>query len=117
MPIFSLYDTVEENGKTIRQNNRAIPHTIPLGTLVEVKYDDWFGNGACERVHARLWVVKHCRDCDGSPLYCLSRWTEWSAARDYGFVGGITEKQLTVIPLTPELIEGHGALEWEEDNG
>lgn len=67
-------DVVEKNGKTVRENNMEISHNIPVDTLVEVKYDNWHGDGACEKVHARLWVVKHGRDCDGEPLYVLSHY-------------------------------------------
>jgi hypothetical protein len=66
-------DIVEENGKTIRQNNMEQVHSIPAGALVEVKYTNWHGDGACEKVQARLWVVKQGRDCDGTPLYWLSK--------------------------------------------
>lgn len=65
-------DIVEENGKTIHQNNQEKPHNIPLGALVEVQYDDWYGEGACAKVTARLFVVHQGRDCDGTPLYWLS---------------------------------------------
>jgi len=69
----SFGDIVEENGKTIRENNQEKVHNIPVGTLVEVEYSSWFGGGACERVQARLWVHSHGRDCDGTPLYVLSQ--------------------------------------------
>lgn len=64
-------DIVEKNGKTIRENNMERLHSIPVDTLVEVQYDDWLGGGACAKTHARLWVVEHGRDCDGTPLYWL----------------------------------------------
>jgi len=54
-------DVVEANGKTVRQNNLAVVHDIPLGALVEV---------TCSGL--RLYVVAHSRDCDGSCLYDLS---------------------------------------------
>jgi len=65
-------DIVEQNGKTIRENNSEIEHSIPVGALVEFKSSEWHGNGACEIVHARWWVVEQNRDCDGTPLYSLS---------------------------------------------
>jgi len=65
-------DLVMPSGKTWREENLELIHNIPLGTLVEVKYNEWFGDGACEKVHARLYVTKHTRDCDGEPLYVLS---------------------------------------------
>lgn len=58
-------DIIEANGKTIRENNLAMKHTIPLGALVEVNIDD-------NRLHGlRMFVVEYSRDCDGEPLYCL----------------------------------------------
>lgn len=72
MPVIVFGDIVEKNGKTIRENNRAIPHNYKEGDLVEVKMDDWHGDGACSITRARLFIV-HCgRDCDGTPLYWLS---------------------------------------------
>lgn len=62
----NLADMVEENGKTVRENNEALKHNIPLLTLVEVESDDPDRNGL------RLFVVEHSRDCDGTPLYSLS---------------------------------------------
>lgn len=61
-------DIVEKNGKTVRENNMVLCHRIPIGAMVEVDCRDvgeWHG--------CRLFVVKHCRDCDGTPLYALGR--------------------------------------------
>jgi hypothetical protein len=68
-------DIVEDNGKTIKENNLEKQHDLALGTLVEVKYSDHqtgANQGACKKIHARLFVVKQGRDCDGSILYWLS---------------------------------------------
>ncbi|MFW6046300.1 MAG: hypothetical protein ACOCP4_00655 [Candidatus Woesearchaeota archaeon] len=60
-------DIIEGNGRTWKQNNFKKPHNIPLGTLVEIN------NPELEEFHGmRLLVVKHTRDCDGTPLYSLS---------------------------------------------
>ena len=68
MSIVMVSDIVEENGKTVRQNNMKKTHSIPLGYLVEID-----GSGGADEYHGvRLWVVKHSRDCDGTPLYDLS---------------------------------------------
>lgn len=105
-------DIVEANGKTIRENNMKLGHNIPIGSLVEVKYDEWHGDGACQVVHARLWIVAHSRDCDGSPLYCLSRWKDPEFAMAVKQLKcGFSEDCLTVVEVTPELIRGEGALE------
>jgi hypothetical protein len=67
---------IEENGKTIRQNNMEIKHKIPIGTLVEInspqdlEYDD--GDVLYECHHRmRAYIVSHDRDCDGTPLYSV----------------------------------------------
>jgi len=70
--IINVADIVEENDKTIYQNNMEKTHDLPIGTLVEVKYDEWLDGGACSKVQARLWVWSHDRDCDGTPLYSIS---------------------------------------------
>lgn len=111
MKIDVIHDIVCKNGKTIRQNNLAKVHKIPIGTLVEVKYDEWCGGGACQKVHARLWVVDHSRDCDGSPLYtlCNSRVSGFY----HGSVYGLSEDQLTAIDVTKDIEDGCGALAWD----
>ncbi len=110
--IIFIGDVVEANGKTVRQNNEATQHRIPIGTLVEVKYDEWYGTGACAKVHARLFVVMHSRDCDGTPLYTLSRSQRIvdSEPAQHGF----NEESLTIIPLTTEVRDGYNVLEWEQ---
>lgn len=72
MPIINVADIVEANGKTVRQNNQAIPHELPLGSLVEITIDCPIGEFGSVYKGVRLFVVAHDRDCDGSPLYSLS---------------------------------------------
>ncbi len=55
-----LHNLVEDNGKTIRENNLERSHKYPKGTLIEVEGG------------ARMFVYKQTRDCDGSPLYTLT---------------------------------------------
>lgn len=117
--VINVSDIVEANGKTWRENNLAIKHSIPIGTLVEVKFDSWFGEGACWKVHARLWVVAHTRDCDGTPLYSLSRWRDPILATSvapfkFDLHSGFDEAQLTPVAVTPNLAYGHDALQWDE---
>lgn len=123
-PFFLVSDIVESNGKTIRENNLEKQHNIPVGTLVEAKFTDWFGDGACSRVHARLWVVKHIRDCDGTPLYCLAETpldkqdkmkNEQLQKMLYGWKTGMPEDALTVVPVTEALKRGEGQLNWEDE--
>lgn len=75
MSVIYVPDIVEANGKTVRQNNEAIAHTIPLGTLVEVDLDYSDHHGI------RMFVVMHTRDCDGSPLYALGSSNDPDSAR------------------------------------
>lgn len=132
--VFNVADMVEDNGQTIRQNNLAKTHKIALGTLVEVKYDTWFGNGACEKVHARLFVVKHNRDCDGTPLYSLCQRPDPENYFNFlseisglspkqiefitkGFIhSGYAEESLTVIPVTEDIKQGKEPLAWPYQN-
>lgn len=72
--IIFVGDIVEENGKTMKENNSEIMHKLPLGSLVEI-IDDCDDDEADESDRTkgiRLFVVDHCRDCDGTPLYGLS---------------------------------------------
>ena len=64
---------VEGNGKTIRENNMEEGHDYQVGDLVEFKTENWHGDGACDIVHGRYWIVDCGRDCDGTPLYWLSK--------------------------------------------
>ena len=58
-------------GKTIREVNLEKQHEIPLGALVEIKGFEEYDYHRYEN-GLRLYVVKHLRDCDGTPLYGLS---------------------------------------------
>jgi len=141
MEIKNIKDITENNGKTVKENNLEIKHNIPIGSLVEVKYDEWGGDGSCIKIHARLWVVKHTRDCDGEPLYSLCKSplhkmdtknehiiyfkepdysdkdlvlkNDISVSIIYNIVSGIGEKQLTVIKVTQDIKDGVGSLSWE----
>jgi len=114
---FMLHDIVEANGKTIRENNLALLHHIPIGTLVEAEWQNWHGEGACWTIKARLWVVAHRRDCDGTPLYSLSRWRdpEW-AMRDFGDAfHDFGEDDLKPIELTPQVTRGDNMPTWWQE--
>jgi len=133
------YDLTMKDGRTWREQNlEDLHHGIPLGTLVEVQYDTWHGDGACEKIHARLWVVEHTRDCDGEPLYSLcSRSLEQiedligAYFRPNGSLkvpsdlttiqlafinlkGGFGEESLTPVEITDDLKRGIGSLEWRD---
>jgi hypothetical protein len=66
-----LHNLVEKNGKTIKENNMGKKHNIPIGTLVEIEDNEYFEGGAYRKGTARLFVIAHTRDCDGTPLYSL----------------------------------------------
>lgn len=70
--IITVHDIVEENGKTIKENNLEKKHNIELGTLVEITSDDTLHDEEDQHNGLRLFVVQHTRDCDGTPLYSLS---------------------------------------------
>lgn len=65
MKFTKIHDLVEENGRTIRENNLAINHHISIGSLVENIDED------SDYYHMRFYIVEHIRDCDGTPLYVL----------------------------------------------
>lgn len=59
--IISIHDLPSDiHGKTWKEKNLERIHVIPLWSLVEIS------NGV------RLFVCKHARDCDGTPLYSLT---------------------------------------------
>lgn len=72
MSIVFVHDYVEPNGQSIRENNYDRQHTIPIGAIVEVVYDDRDEDEDAQTFGLRLFVVNHSRDCDGTPLYDLS---------------------------------------------
>lgn len=132
----NIADLVESNGKTVFQNNMEKNHDLSIGTLVEVKYDAWHDDGACEKVHARLWIVGHTRDCDGTPLYSLSKYKNimfvdgslkyhgddgWWLKKDIvlnianDMHSGFSRESLTPVEVTPELLKGVGSLQWEKN--
>jgi hypothetical protein len=130
-------DIVEDNGRTIEQNNLQRTHKIPLGTLVEVKGEKWGGNGYNMKFQAWLFVVGHDRDCDGTPLYKLCRrpdpevefeaWAEVSKGsinvKQIEFLAGVfgmfynnySEESLKVIEITPDVLSGKVSLNWENE--
>ena len=48
------------SGKTWKEKNMELRHNIPITALVELE------------TGVRLFVVRHTRDCDGTPLYVVS---------------------------------------------
>jgi len=58
--VADLVDKEDPEERTFRQINNAMIHNFNLGELVEI--DDG----------VRMFIVKQTRDCDGTPLYCLT---------------------------------------------
>lgn len=113
--VADLKDPNDPQGRSYREVNNATQHAIPIGTLVEVKFDEWFGNGACWKIHARLWVVQHSRDCDGTPLYGVSQWSDPAFAKQvHAVFGGLAEDSLTTVEITDRLREGYDSLGWDD---
>ncbi len=113
----------ENPGKTIRESNLAIQHTIPLGTLVEFSYTNRMPEGVVTRTLGRLFVVAHDRDCDGTPLYSLDEYSiplgRWKNLHPdpkcerilrKGLLTGFPEISLKVVP--PEKTEEEP--DWED---
>ena len=115
--IADLKDPDDPQGRSCREVNTEKKHKIPIGNLVEAKWDSWFGDGACWKVHARLWVVSHDRDCDGTPLYSLSRWNDPDFAKQVRQThNGFSEESLMPIEITKELRDGYDSLSWREES-
>lgn len=90
--ICDLVCSSDPEGRTYRQINAAKQHTVPIGALVELESG------------ARLFVVRHTRDCDQTPLYNLSHDAEDTVQEDSRFcnrswTGGYSEDSFEVIRL------------------
>jgi hypothetical protein len=88
--IHDLVDLSDPQGRTHKQINAAKVHQYPIGALVELNHG------------IRLWVVYHARDCDQTPLYCLSADPYDTEIKREGFYNaswttGIPEHLLTFI--------------------
>lgn len=91
--LVNIADIRESNGKTVRENNYARLHAIPIGALVEIDCDD---DDYLQAHGVRLFVILHTRDCDGSPLYSLGMRKNETDPREMDHGWG--EESLSVIP-------------------
>jgi hypothetical protein len=83
-PFMHIADLVNpKTGKTYREENSELTHTIPIGSLVE---DIETG--------IRLFVVMHTRDCDQTPLYSLAADMD---DPDYKWHHGYSEDSLRIV--------------------
>lgn len=94
-------------GRTYKEINLAMPHNIPVGTLVELAPSEGFDKYA----GVRLYVVHHHRDCDGTPLYAMAadRYdTEMHDPRFHNpkWVHGHSEDSLRIVDPQPPPPQG-----------
>jgi len=90
--IADLRDPSDSQGRSYRQVNATRGHSIPIGSLVEIK----------DSGGVRLFVVYHGRDCDQTPLCWLSPDRTDTVKREegfnnYGWHGGYAEEDLEII--------------------
>lgn len=97
MNIADLKDPNDPERRTYREVNNAKEHALPLKQLVEiVPWDDeskeLYGG-------VRLFVVKHTRDCDGTPLYTLGAKSDFTGEGPYqiGCIYGFSDDCLKAI--------------------
>lgn len=93
-----------DTGKTFREENNAKTHNIPIGTLVEIDFDDSYLEEPKRGL--RMFVVEHERDYDGTPLYALSfnkNWRPGMFGKEFAFMErvmidtGYSEDSLKVV--------------------
>lgn len=88
--VADMKDPDDPQGRSYREVNHSKNHALEVGQLVELE------DGA------RLWIVGHSRDCDGTPLYILCHDRD-DTVRGEGifanpkWVGGWDEESLTVV--------------------
>lgn len=92
--IADLKDPDDPQGRSYRQVNNTRKHLFEIGQLIELE------DGI------RLYVAKQTRDCDGTPLYCLTPKKGDYAVEQYGFannnwINGIDEGSMCIV-TTPE---------------
>jgi hypothetical protein len=118
--IVFMKDIIEENGKTIYENNMDRKHKFPVGTRVYFEHETIttcgpkFEKGIFE-------IYSQDRDCDGTPLYSLisesnnviKGWIDMGMDENilrkyiaqfgaYGCIHGIPESVLMEVPKLDE---------------
>lgn len=99
--LVAVHDLIDsDTGQSFREMNLEKTHAIPLGTLVEIQSgsneeDCEWGNGD----GARLFVISHSRDCDGTPLYNMVHRLQDS--------GGTSSKQSLLNRMSKPVINGY----------
>ncbi len=84
--VADLVDPTDPQGRSYREINNAKSHKFKVGDLVEI-------DGG-----VRLFIAKQTRDCDGTPLYCLTHEVlgEFPYDQRYWFYG-ICEDGMTLV--------------------
>lgn len=90
--LHNLKDPSDSQGRSYKEVNLEKKHKIPVGSLVELD------------TGARLFVVMHTRDCDGTPLYSLchdKEDTKWvnSIFANRAWDSGYDEDSLKLISI------------------
>jgi len=88
--VADLKDPNDDLGRSYREINNNTKHLVKVGSLVEID------------TGVRLFVVKHNRDCDGTPLYELCHDKNDTTQHREGFrnpdwVGGYCEESIREI--------------------
>jgi len=88
--VADLKDPNDQDGRSYREVNNATSHKRKIGDLVEML------------TGVRLFVVSLNRDCDGTPLYCLSPYkndteVERKGFRNPSWISGYGEEGLRYI--------------------
>jgi len=74
-------DMIESNGKTVRENNMEIKHSLVIGDEVRFIEGEDFSERYCSEdpkqiqdavARGTFFVASIDRDCDGTPLYTLT---------------------------------------------
>ena len=96
--IHDLIDPNDPQGRSYKDVNLTKNHNIPVGSLVELD------------TGARLFVVYHSRDCDGTPLYNLCLDKENVEYDGSGFFNrkwhnGYSEDSLKIVQYIKESVE------------
>ena len=83
---FEFNDPDDPQGRTYKEINTTKLHNIPLGTLVE-----------CAESGIRLFVGRHTKDCDGTPLYALTNTRPDDEPANRFYLHGYAEESLKAI--------------------
>lgn len=117
--IVFMKDLVEDNGKTVYENNMIHKHNIPIGTKVYFEHET--NTTAGPKFEKGIYTIfSHDRDCDGTPIYAIisesmnvvEGWEQMCPNTDikglinrfggFGYQCGIPESVLMKIPQLEE---------------